>query len=488
MTLPRDKGERPQGDGPRLGIPVALLALAIVFALVRIGVAGDGDGTARIDVAALLALAYLAFCIQAPVSWLLPAALSISVFVPSVVYSVIFGNNVGEFVAFYSPATVAILIWIFRSRSMREPDTRKLPGWTFLALYGGVSLMTLFVSQNRPRSLAFLMFYMILFVFATRRVLPQSERLNVTRAWLYLGLVTAAYAIVERAIEKNVLYGALYQKSVGSGQEVQHWAEYRAQASFGHPIFAGLFFAATASYAFLIWLTSRKSSPDFPPVRWSLLVAVVCATGVLATGSRGAIIALICGLTAGIVLGLSEVSLGRMLAIAVSGLFIGLVIVRTLGIGHSLISAFVDRFDSQEAGVSADGRISVWDLTMRLSEASGWVGTGVGTSRAEFRAAGAMIPVESSPLQILLSTGILGLFVISVAFVSIVWKLWQKKKAGEIGLVCALLIGMAGFDGFEDVPNCSIWLSIATVLAMSTINERVPYSYLRNSDRKVGVS
>ncbi|GGB15077.1 hypothetical protein GCM10011492_00930 [Flexivirga endophytica] len=307
---------------------------------------------------------------------------------------------------------------------------------------------------------------MWLFAFAILVLMPMVSRLNwdprpiILRTWLVLGTLTSFYALIERLLGRNVLFSTIYSAAADpAGTAVQHWSDYRAQASFGHPIYAGMFFAATAVLAYLSFFESNRD-------RRFLILGLLSSAALICTGTRGAIIGLVAGVAIGLLPKLKRQS-GTRIALSLLGLVGTFIAVVSTGGGEKIWQGVTGRFTSQEAAVSAGGRQSVIDLSLKIAEEHSWMGAGVGTSRSVFRHAGSTIPVESGPLQVLVSEGIPGLLLMTLGLLTVGYALWRSGHGIELGLLVTSVICLSGFNGFEDVPTTMTWLGLALLAARS---------------------
>ena len=130
--------------------------------------------------------------------------------------------------------------------------------------------------------------------FATLVVLPAllatrdpEVRHVVSRTWIAVAAVLGAYALVETfLLQANPLLDAVYSDGPRTSL-VQKWSIYRATTTLGHPISNGGFFAVAVPLALGAALR-RRSGP-------AAAAAVLAAGGVVASGSRGALAAMLAG-------------------------------------------------------------------------------------------------------------------------------------------------------------------------------------------------
>lgn len=469
------------GDSRGLLTILALLSLVMVGALLLTRDGSEWRDIIAVGTVGSIAVTFLAFCLGAPLSWLLPAALTISVLVPPVAYSVVLPGGVGELLSYFSPSFFFVAAWLIRGRNGNPdavPGVR--PGRLAVSLFACWSIVTLVFTENFVKSVSWITFFVVLFVAVNYARIGLDDCRSIRRTWFTLGSVVSLYAIFERSIGANPIYDGLYNRVVGGpSEQIQHWADYRSQASFGHPIFAAMFFSATSVYAFLFFLSDRSE-------KRVLLVGAICAAGTFATGTRGAMVALAVGLVLGVATGISRVYLSRLL-IFVLGLGGLAAVLFGLRSGKGLVELVTARFESREADVSANSRVSLISDSLTLAQEHGWLGAGAGTSRSVFAATGSLIPIESSPLQLLVSTGVVGLGLLSIGLLAVGIALWRDHNGSEVGLLACCLVALSTFNGFEDVPTTGVWLALSLVLCYGAVDasRRASSGGVPGADREV---
>ena len=195
------------------------------------------------------------------------------------------------------------------------------------------------------------------------------------------GIVVGLASLIERMRHKSLFY-SLYAQ--WPDYDPTHWASFRAQFGFGHPLVDGTFLAcmATVSLGFMLWRTFER--PTLP-----LLAFVISCAGIASTASRSALVGLLAGIVmvALVFIRRARSTFGtRFLSVALGALAIGAV----------AISPFVsDRIDSREATSSAHYRQANADFALHLMRDNHWLGTGTATSEAAAKAAGSLTPIES---------------------------------------------------------------------------------------------
>lgn len=279
----------------------------------------------------------------------------------------------------------------------------------------------------------------------------RREADGIRRAWLVLGGWLGAYAILEAALRANPVWGTLYT-ALGA-TDSQHWSVYRSEASFGHPLFAALFFAVACAIAVGTWLTTSS--------RWSLAAAIFSGLGLISTVSRGAMLAAavasIFAFAASMLLR-GEKRWGRFVALLVIGAAGILVLFQ--------YDAFRARTDSTEAELSSQVReLGVW-VAVQASELTGWLGSGPGTSGITGRLFDDVI-IENSLLQLLISVGLPGLILfIGLIGAAFLHSLSRGAVAAAAGLL-AYSISISGFNAIDALRPMHLLLGCLLILALN---------------------
>jgi hypothetical protein len=142
------------------------------------------------------------------------------------------------------------------------------------------------VSQFRSTSEAWTLDFLVL-VAAPALILPgwKVAQQRVERTWLVLGGLLGAYGLIELVLAHNPIYGSLY---ASGGYVATPGSGYRITTTLGDPLVNGVFFAV----ATLLGAGRLLERPQ----RWEWAATVLAAAGMIATGSRGAALALAIGL------------------------------------------------------------------------------------------------------------------------------------------------------------------------------------------------
>ncbi|WP_104082527.1 O-antigen ligase [Cryobacterium sp. Y11] len=277
------------------------------------------------------------------------------------------------------------------------------------------------------------------------------EAFWIRRVWLLLGAWLGAYAAIEGVLRFNPIWGTVYQ-ALGLSDH-QHWSVYRADASFGHPLFAALFFAVACALAIGIWL--RENSKP------ALAAAVFSGLGLVATVSRGALVAAAVAVGFAYLVSLllrGEKRWGKFALLA------GLIVVGVIGLFQ--FDAFTARNNSIEAELSSQARdLGVW-VSLQAANLTNWIGSGPGTSGITGRLINE-VTIENSMLQLLISIGLpgLALFLLMIGF-AVAHSLTQRAVGAAAALV-AYTVCITGFNAIDALRPMHLLLGCLLILALN---------------------
>ncbi|MFB6489481.1 O-antigen ligase family protein [Xanthomonas perforans] len=273
------------------------------------------------------------------------------------------------------------------------------------------------------------------------------------RTMLVLAGLLAVFALLEFALQRNPVYDPIYS-ALGSA-DVQVWSVYRAHAAFGHPLYASLFFSATAAFSLGRFLETGRS-------RYILLAALIGVATVV-TVSRSGIVS-------------AGVSIALLLLLAVfrakhlSGLIKSALVLLAVG-GFGLVmqfGAFAERSTSAEASSSSTAREWVVELALEAAADSSWLGSGPGTSADAVRALnGYQLLVENGYLQLLVSVGVVGLLLVIAVIAMIAVVALRRGRFAALGMLAAVSTSIAGFNGLESNPSMLILFGAAAAFALA---------------------
>jgi O-antigen ligase len=356
--------------------------------------------------------------------------------------------------------TMIIVVWALRRLLPTRSDSQPLatPSQPFRSATRYFALLflawTLF-SLARSTDLQASLGWMISFSAAV--LLPLTigsatrEAYWVRRSWLVLGAWLGAYAAIEGMLRFNPIWGTVFT-ALGLSDH-QHWSVYRADAGFGHPLFAGLFFAVACALAVGIWLRENSRS--------ALAAAVFSGLGLVATVSRGAILS--AAIAVGFAYLVSLVLRGEkrwgkfallavLLAVAIVALF--------------QFDSFTARNDSIEAELSSQARdLGVW-VSLQAANFTGWIGSGPGTSGITGRLFNE-VTIENSLLQLLISIGLPGLALFLLMIGSAVAHAVSRRAVGAAAALVAYTVCIAGFNAIDALRPMHMLLGCLLILALN---------------------
>jgi O-antigen ligase len=250
---------------------------------------------------------------------------------------------------------------------------------------------------------------------------------------------------------------------------------YRAEVSFGHPLFAGAFLSIPAVLGLADWLDTGR--------RRSVVLGLISALGVVMTVSRGSILAVgVASVFAVLAAFLMNRTGGVPRAIGVVG--IGLVAVA----GLSGFSPLAERDSSVESELSAGVRQTAFDVALRAAHDSGWLGSGPWTSGIAGRLLQDVV-IENSMLQLLISVGLPGLLLFLAVFGAAAVESLRRRDIGGAAIILAYLIAITSFNSIDAVRSMHAVLGLLLLLALNGAGgiPRSPDAGLAASAKRVPV-
>lgn len=360
------------------------------------------------------------------------------------------------------PVSLILAIWVFRRLVLgQRPPTGGLPApttppalrigaWIAAAAFLAWALLTALRSEYSDTGFSWLSSFTIGMLIPLLVPDARAEARALRSTWLVVGAIAGAYAAVEVVLQGSPLWGTLYD-ALGYGSS-QHWSVYRAEVSFGHPLFAAAFLAPPALLGIGGWLGSGRA--------WHLVAGLVAAVGVVATVSRGAILAVALGAALALVLALTVIPrrpgrrVAQLTALAVVG-----------GIGVLNFPALTARMDSLDAARSSEARDIATGVAMQAAANAGWLGSGPGTSGISGREIYDVV-IENSLFQLLISVGIPGLvlFLALVALLAL-----AAVRRGDVAAAAAMagyLVVITGFNAIDAVRALHLVLGLLVILTL----------------------
>ncbi len=435
--------------------PVVLVVLAAVFVIVASIVLPRFVSSLGIIVIplALLAFAALVTLFLLPVQILPAVALVTFALIPARVLPQ--DGPIGALPL----TTMIIVIWAVRrllpvktDAHLHTPSAPFRSATRYFALLFLVwTLFTLVRTTDLQASLGWMISFSAAVLLPLCIGTSTRESYWIRRVWLVLGGWLGAYAIIEGLLRFNPIWGTLFT-ALGLSDH-QHWSVYRADASFGHPLFAALFFAVALALAIGIWL-QESSKP-------ALAAAVFSGLGLVATVSRGAILA--AAIAVGFAYAVSlvlrgEKRWGKFALLAV------LMVVAVVALFQ--FDAFTARNNSIEAELSSQARdLGVW-VSLQAANLTGWIGSGPGTSGITGRLFNE-VTIENSVLQLLISIGLPGVLLFLLMIGSAVAHALSRRAVGSAAALVAYTVCIAGFNAIDALRPMHLLLGCLLIMALN---------------------
>ena len=391
---------------------------------------------------------------------------------PLVCLLVIFAvsDRITDFTLFpvLTPATAVLLLWLGRRwwgaakghRVAALPRSRTKQAPIAISVLLVVWLCVLLVVSPTRLGLSWTVTYATA-VVATQLVPDTTEETRLLRGVLpWAGAVAAGYALLQTTFEQNWVFTPVL-RLLGRTTVEQHWAVYRSDGSFGHPLVAGLFFAVVLAFCIGRWLETGRLVFG--------LLAVANGLGIICTVSRGSYVAAGVGVAGVIVLALffpHRFGRARHLLMLTGCAVFAYLAVNT--------SSFLDRGMSQEAQASTAVREGLPYITIATARQYHWLGSGPATSltaAAPFNSQG--LRIENSYLQLLISVGLPGLACFVAALAALVLIALRLRNFGAAAGLIALAVGLFGFAAIDGLRNVLVLLGLLAMMALHR-EEAVP--------------
>ncbi|TFD59099.1 hypothetical protein E3T39_12155 [Cryobacterium suzukii] len=355
--------------------------------------------------------------------------------------------------------TMIIVVWAVRRlltgtadrQSTAAPAPFRSATRYFALLFLAWSLFALVRSTDVQASLGWIISFSAGALLPLAIATATREAHWIRQVWLVLGATLGAYALIEGALRANPVWGTLF--SALGLSDSQHWSVYRATASFGHPLFAGLFLAVACALAIGVWL--RENSKP------ALLAAVFSGLGLVATVSRGAILSAAIAIAFAYAVSLvlrGDKRWGKLTLLAV------LMVVAVVGLFQ--FDAFTARNNSLEAELSSQARdLGVW-VSIQAANFTGWIGSGPGTSGITGRLFDD-VTIENSLLQLLISIGLPGVALFLLTIGSAIAHALSRRAVGAAAALVAYTVCIAGFNAIDALRPMHLLLGCLLLLALN---------------------
>ena len=305
-----------------------------------------------------------------------------------------------------------------------------------------------------------------LLVFDARR-----EARLLAATFLVVGALVGVYLLGEMLVGFSPLYGPI-EAMLGAGAEEElEFSVYRARAGFAHPLFAAAFLSIPAAMGVGMWLMSGRLLP--------LVAAGLSGAGVLATVSRGSLAAVAVAVAFGILFApvfIGWKNVARWMQLVVLTAVAGVV---ALNFGP-----LVERTESMESQISADVRERALVIALRAADASGWLGTGAGTSGETGRLYDTIV-IENSMLQLLMSIGAPGLLLFLLFIGALIWAAWRHRNLAVILGIIAYVVSISSFNSLDAVRSMHVVLGFLVIMAINRADHEESRSRA-NADRARG--
>lgn len=414
------------------------------------------DNIFLLTCAVLVGMLALGSCFVIPVSRLPVVALILYCVIPQKAIP-------GAIVQLFAPGLLVLLIWGLR-RWLAQDDSkvvsaklvRHAPGVRRASLlFVAISFCLGFLSISRFTSFGWLVYFAVALLIPIFVKDVSDEAHALRRSIPVLGSAIALWSILEFAVGRDPVYDAIF--SLVGREDYQHWMSYRADGTFGHPLFAGTFFAIAVTVSVASWMTYRRKS--------FIVYALLSGVGLVLTLSRGAFLAAGLGVlvvllvaSVGRARGYSQVrSRGTLGVLGGAGIFFLIL---------SQVDFVTDRLGSSEARASNEGRSSVLDISLRAAESYQWVGSGPGTSRAAASPFNFInLPIESGYLELLISVGVIGLLAfIGIGIFSLI-DAARRRDLIAVSLIVPFFIAIAGYNSLDGQRSTALLLGLVLLAA-----------------------
>jgi len=266
---------------------------------------------------------------------------------------------------------------------------------------------------------------------------------------LYLMIVIALYACVERVIGKNILVSLAprndeFSSIVNSmGSSRIRDGQFRAQGTFEHPLLLAEFASVAACFAvaYVVW-----------PGR-SMFLRLVAAAAFLGamvsaylSGSRSSYISLVAGIGAVVVLRVFGAQIGKSLS---SMVFVRRLAIMLLGgltlAGALIVLPYIAKGNSFADQASSEGRLVMLKTGLPVIASSPFFGEGPGTgaSIAGLRVRDDLVTLDNYLLAITLESGIPSLLLFIAIFLYPAWRCFMAvtEGAGKAAPFLAAVVG-----------------------------------------------
>ncbi|NYD34551.1 hypothetical protein [Actinomycetospora corticicola] len=295
----------------------------------------------------------------------------------------------------------------------------------------------------------------------------EDDARSFASAWALVGGVLGLFTLIESIIGFVPVYGSIY--SILGIESIQHWDSYRAEGTFGHPLYAGTFLGVGALAALMLWMRNKR--PIF------LGAAAASAVGMASTVSRGAFVALGVGLVLAFVLTLGARRTRMPANIAAWMLFLTSLSIAVLS------GSLLDRLNSSDAESSDVVRQGVYTAAMEVVADSGGMPNGLGTSGeaiAKYNPQG--FPLESAFWQLMVGFGVYGTIVFLAVVLAAILVAIRRETGFFIApmLVCFCL-SVSSYNMLDELRTFHPLLGLLVAMCLTGAPRRAPQVRVPNS-------
>ncbi len=267
---------------------------------------------------------------------------------------------------------------------------RVSPTSVLAAMHESGSHLTLSIYPHPTLSMLMkVLAYVCAFVLAVYLFDSKKRKSTLVRIFIYLGLFEAAYGSVQYLTgwQKIFTFSKVFYTESGTGTFINH-NHFAGFLELTFPFIFGMIF-----YMFQNWQEERRrgwtvrqakapSSTGVSTLLYGFLLVVMAMAFIFST-SRSGVLAFMFVL---VVLGLlAQLKARKKAWMAGLVIFLSLVFAYGLWIGLSPILARFEVFRGGQQYFQAEGRLTLWQDTLRLIHDYPWVGTGLGTFQYSFR-------------------------------------------------------------------------------------------------------
>lgn len=379
-----------------------------------------------------------------------------------------------------SPGLLVTSVWIARhASSRRRRDGNQDIAGAVMLLLAGTIVVTAVLSASRWNSATWALSFIALGLapIALLRGSDRRTRDLLVLVWIRLGAVLGVWAIVEATVlHRNPILDWAYHTA--QPPVLQVWSTYRATTTLGHPLVNALFFSLSSVLCYSEW--KRRGGGV------ALLCLAATIGGLLATSSRGGVLAVIVGVavyTAVQTLSMNSVRSGR--------LGMPVVVIALLAAGIFGV-AILHRTNSSEGQSSSDFRRTTLTDGVALARRSPLLGVGMGNTDAARKSAATgkfrNVGLENSWVELIVGLGIPGAMLMAFFLARPVAAAARSGDAAAAALVCTYCVMAASFNLLEQNRPAHLLFGLVLGLAYSGIDREAAPGHIPDRDPQFPVN